>query len=186
MICRSIYFYLPLEKYRKFFIPLFLLFICLSGFSQTVFWTENFGTCGGGCASCRNTLATAYPSVNGSWSLTDNSPGFLCGDVTMPNEWFVSSTEAGMGAGNCGDGCLSNGALTNQTLHVANIANSPNSAFFSCTPGDCGAGYDAGGFCDVFASPKATTTDKRIQSPTINCTGRNTITLSFIYFENGQ
>jgi gliding motility-associated-like protein len=85
----------------------------------------------------------------------------------------VSATESGMGVGNCGDGCLGTGT-TNRTLHIGNVTGSPLSALF-CPTGDCGAAYDAG------IGTNSVTTNKRAQSPTINCTGKSNIILNFNY-----
>ncbi len=151
-----------------FLLFLFSLFFTSNANAQ-IFWTENFGI---GCN--QGQLVPAYVGPNGSWTVTLPSA-----NGTSANDWFISATEAGMGIGNCGNGCLSNGALTNRSLHIANIANSPASAFF-CPSGDCGAAYDAG------PASGAMITDKRVESPTINCTGQNTITLSFAYMEGGS
>jgi hypothetical protein len=60
----------------------------------------------------------------------------------------------------------------NNTLHVTSL-----------TFPTGGAAYDAGGFCPLFSCPQ---TDKRTESPTINCTGKTNITLTFNYIENGD
>jgi len=144
--------------------------------SAGTFWTENFGT-STSCAAAQNTLAINYTGSNGFWTETMAAGG--------SNRFFVSSTEAGMGAGACGDGCLSNAALLNQTLHVGNIASS-NCGCIACPTGDCGAAYDACGtnFCGTGIG--AVGTDMRVESPTINCTGHTSLQLSFNYLENGQ
>lgn len=74
------------------------------------------------------------------------------------NVWYVSGAENGEAAGNCGT------AGADPSLHLG-----------STTLGDIGAAYDA-----------SRTTNKRAQSPVINCTGRTGITLSFNYIENGE
>jgi gliding motility-associated-like protein len=152
---------------------LFATTIICCGFLQhasaQVFWTETFGT---GCN--HGQLAINAPSANGSWTITStgiNDP--------FANEWYISGTESGFPAGTCRDGCLLNPALTNQTLHVGNVAGSTNSAVL-CASGDCGASYDPGG-----VPTNQITTHKRIESPTINCTGRTSIILHFNYFEGG-
>jgi hypothetical protein len=132
------------------------------------FWTENFGTAG--CAS-KGTIVTAYAGVNGPWTMTISGV-----NGATPNQFYVSSTEAGMSTGACGDGCESNAALTNKTLHIGNVAGSPAGAFF-CPGGDCGAAYDASGGCS---------SDRRAESPTVNCTGQVGINVSFNYIENGS
>src|SRR5688572_28065712 len=80
-----------------------LTLLCLSipfvSFSQ-IFWTENFGT---GCS--QNTSANGFVSSNGTWAITNTGA-----NGAGANHWFVSATEAGMGANVCGDGCLNNGS----------------------------------------------------------------------------
>src|SRR5467141_2091108 len=83
-----------------------MIFISLNAEAQ-VFWTENFGT-DNNCVN-QGQLASSYTSGNGTWAI--GSTGV---NNAQANEWFVSSTEAGMGVNNCGDGCLNNPALNNQ------------------------------------------------------------------------
>ena len=149
---------------RFAFLALLFFLPALSANAQ-VFWTEDFGI---GCN--QNQLAGSYTGPNGAWTVSSPSA-----NGTSANDWFISATEAGMGAGNCGDGCLNNGTLTNRTLHVGSAP-----VGFPCSTGDCGAAYFAG------PSSGAAITDRRAESPTINCTGQNTITLSFVYMEAGQ
>ncbi len=136
-----------------------------------VFWTETFGNSGVNCAG-QLTSANGFVSANGTWTMTNTGT-----NNAKANTWYISSTEAGMGAGNCGDGCLNTSSLTNRSLHLGNISTSTSAIFF-CPTGDCGAAYDA--------STNAEITDKRAESPTINCSGKSTITLGFNYMENGQ
>ncbi|MCF8423072.1 MAG: gliding motility-associated C-terminal domain-containing protein [Bacteroidia bacterium] len=140
---------------------------CGGGSSSTIFWTEDFGV---GCN--QGALASVYTGTNGSWTVTNTG----INDASA-NQWFVSATEAGMGVGNCGDGCL--GSFTNnRTLHISNVSTSP-AAFIFCPAGDCGAAYDTGiGFSNVAA-------DKRAESPQINCLGKSNISLNFNYIEGG-
>lgn len=89
------------------------------------------------------------------------------------NFFTISAAEGGgitpdLGAaGSCG--VANNG---NNTLHVTSVWNPTG-----------GAAYDAGGLCGFLYCPQA---NRRCESPVINCTGRNTITLRFNYIENGQ
>lgn len=147
----------------------------------TTFWTEDFGT---GCN--RGNLASSYSGGNGAWSITNTGT-----NGSHANTFYVSATEAGMGATNCGDGCLADGSLTNRTLHVGNVANSAISCWFGCTGGDCGAAYDGGDPAGLFAAGcgftgNDPTTDQRAESPTIDCSGRSNISLSFVYMEGGE
>ena len=168
----------------------FLVFFLGLSFSfcrAQTFWTEDFGTDPGACFN-KGSLVTTYAGVNGPWTMTDNSPTMICvtsGSAPTPNTFYISATEAGMGSSICGDGCLNNIALTNQTLHVGNIATSPSAPIF-CPPGDCGAAYDSGGWCDLLGMGASTETDIRAESPTINCSGQSGITLCFTYMENGD
>ena len=144
-----------------------VLFMMVSvGAQSQVFWQESFGT--GACLQGQS--AAAYMGSNGAWTI--GSPGT---NNAQANAWFVSSTEAGMGVGNCGDGCLDvgNSGLNNQTLHIG-----ANDGFVL----DEGASYDAGGMCGLGI---CVLTDTRAQSPTINCTGHTNITLSFNYMLHG-
>ncbi|MCW3078527.1 MAG: hypothetical protein JWO32_3136 [Bacteroidetes bacterium] len=144
-----------------------LLFLALSqSLTAQVFWTETFGT--GTCAGQGNVASTGVPTAsNGAWTIS-NGTGLPNG--VDANEWFISSTEAGMGVGSCGDGCLSGtgGGLTNRTLHVG------SNSFGIIDPG---AAYLAGG--------SNFDTNKQAESPTINCTGRTNITLALGYFVEG-
>lgn len=132
------------------------------------FWTEDFGT---GCN--QGQIANGFATANGNWVVTQTGP-----NDPDANEWFISATEAGMGTGNCGDGCLNNAALTNRTLHVGNVE------IPSILPADNGAAYNAGGLCG--GAGICVITEKRAESPVINCTGESNIELSFEYIENGQ
>jgi hypothetical protein len=138
------------------YIYMFLVtFFVSSATAQTTFWTENFGV---GCN--QNQLANGIPASPGpgNWYVTYLSPYV---PSTGSDEFYISATEAGMGPGNCGNGCLLTGG-TNQTLHIGNSACTAPTV---CTTGDCGAFYKASLFSDL-----------RAESQSINCLGRNTIT----------
>ena len=141
---------------------------CGGSTATAIFWTENFGV---GCT--QGALASVYTGTNGAWAVTNTGT-----NDPSASQWYVSATESGMGSGNCGDGCLGTGT-TNKTLHVANVSTSP-AAFLFCPTGDCGAAYDTG------IGANNVTADKRVESPTINCTGQSNITLNFNYIEGGQ
>lgn len=131
------------------------------------FWTETFSN------GCTTGCVLPYVGPNGSWTQIDNSPvNDGCGFPLMPNTWYVSGNECGNAVGVCGSVC----GATDPSLHVG-----------STTAGDLGAAYDAGGWCDLGFGGlgSGTTTDKRAESPTINCTGYSNIILSFNYIENG-
>ncbi len=139
-----------------------------------VFWTENFGI---GCS--QNNPASSYVGPNGAWSvITVLSSG------AGANNFFVSATEAGMGNNNCGDGCLSNSTLDNRTLHVGSVPNS-YCGCFGCPAGDCGAAYDDCNV-DICSSGGTPNTDRRAESPVINCSAQNNVMVSFLYMLNGS
>lgn len=126
-----------------------------------IFWTENFesGSTGGA-------LASAYTGPNGAWSVVSTGTNDAFGNI-----WYVSCSENGHTNGICGSGCTAaSSTATLATLHLG----APSSL-----GGDLGAAYNAGGLL-------AATTNYRVESPTINCTGKVGITLSFNYIENGD
>lgn len=128
------------------------------------FWTEGFGT--DNSCSNQNQLATSASNDNGSWSQS-----ITAAEGGVPNQWFVSASEAFTGTGNCGDGCVGNPALDNQTLHVGSLG------VGLCPGGDCGAAYNMGANGE---------THKRIESPVIDCSGKSSVTLSFDYMHFGE
>lgn len=131
-----------------------------------IFWTENFEN---GSTLDATGLPSSYSTgPNGAWTVTSTGV-----EDPIYNHWYVSCAENGHTAGICGTGCVA----TSSTATLATLHISPNPASYS----DIGASYDAGG-----GIPFSTTTDRRAESPTINCTGKTTITISFNYIENGQ
>ncbi|MBA2611710.1 MAG: gliding motility-associated C-terminal domain-containing protein [Bacteroidetes bacterium] len=145
----------------------FALFISGSAFSQA-FWTETFGA-GPPCGSGTPANVGVPTPTNGAWTIAITGP-----NDPDANQWYISAEENGNAVGACGSGCGNN-----RTLHIGNVSTSP-SAPFACPAGDCGAAYDAGfGLGDV-------ATDKRAESPTINCTGKVNITLTFKYLTEGD
>ena len=143
---------------RKTFTILSLFALTFSSIAQVTFWTEDFGI---GCNQGQG--VSSYSGTNGAWSMSTTGA-----NGAAANTWFVSATEAGMGVGNCGDGCISTPALTNRTLHLGD----------SFVP-DMGAAYYTGFTFDA-------TTNKRAETPTINCSLYNTIELDFDYFMRGE
>ncbi len=153
------------------------LFLTLFSFNLNaqIFWTENFNN---GCTQLCN-LSGYVSAVNGPWTMS-LGPGNI---GTDPNEWFVSCAENGNALGVGGSDCTNPSGCgvaspSNATLHVGNISTSP-AAFVFCPFGDCGAAYDAGLFGGNVE------TDKRAESPTINCTGHVGIILDFKYMSGG-
>ncbi len=147
---------------RKLYLLVAMLFISVKAFTQTPFWTEDFGT---GCNA--EQLATSYVGPNGSWTIVNTGT-----NQTSANTWFISATENGNAPGQCGSGCGND-----RSLHLGAL-NSPLGS-------DLGAAYYEGlqGFCGFFP---CAATNKRVESPTINCTGIYDITISFSYIEGGN
>ncbi|MFQ5334669.1 MAG: T9SS type A sorting domain-containing protein [Flavobacteriales bacterium] len=136
---------------------------------QTIFWSEDFGT---GCS--QGNLANNFTTSNGVWTMSQT--GY---NANYANEWYISATEAGMGVNNCGNGCLNNSNLTNRTLHVGNVA-----IISLSIPADNGASYySSSSVCNQLSI--CGSTQKRIESPVIDCSGQSSITLRFLYMENG-
>ena len=147
-----------------------IIAICTSSVLATgqVFWTETFGT---GCN--QGQLASAFTGANGAWTIASTGTN----DATA-NTFYIGAQEAGNAIGSCGTGCV---GTVDATLHVGNIAIAlvslvadNGASYFSGVAGACGAL----GIC--------ATTNRRAESPIINCTGRSTITLSCGYMENGD
>jgi hypothetical protein len=133
------------------------------------FWTETFeNSCYSMCQ------ARFYSGSNGAWTETYGT------NESAANEWFVSCAEVGHAAGECGSSC--NWSCDNQTDGSLHVGASPDDPW----PGDVGAAYGADGptSCSFFAY--CVLTDKRMNSPTINCTGKSNITLAFNYIEGGD
>jgi len=152
---------------KKIFILLTAsIFLMAPHAGAQIFWAEKFdGTVSTGLP------VSSYSDALGAWTLTITGP-----EGTDPNPWYVSCKEAGHLSGVCGSTCssISTSGSIGPTLHVGSATTSL---------GDQGASYDAGGFCGVLTCPM---TDRRAESPTINCTGKTGITLSFYYIENGD
>ncbi len=149
---------------KKIFTLSAFAFIALSMNAQ-VFWTETFGT---GCNSGQ--LASAFTGSNGAWSVGTTGTNDTYADV-----WYVSASANNTGVGNCSTWCPSQ---PNPSLH---IGNADLSSFG--IPADTGSTYLTGLFC---GSGICSTTHKRAQSPTINCTGKTNISVSFIYYEGAE
>jgi gliding motility-associated-like protein len=136
---------------------LFLLLLPAALSAQT-FWTENFSN---GCTA--NCNASTYTGPNGAWTVA-----VLAAEGTKPNQWFISCSEDGLPAGSCGSAC----SAGDPSLHVGSGV-----VAVICPAGDCGASY--------LASAQSKT-DKRAQSPLIDCSLYSGITVSFDYIGKGQ
>lgn len=146
-----------------------LLFLGLAAHAQ-VFWTEDFGT---GCN--RAQAASAYTGTNGAW--TETSTGT---NDPYANNWYVSATASGTSANTCSASCLSSNTQ-NQSLHIGN----PQLTIPSVTTigADTGSTYLTGVFCGF---GYCSVTNKRVESPVINCTGQSVIMVSFLYYEGSE
>ncbi|MCX8081188.1 MAG: hypothetical protein N3F09_08135 [Bacteroidia bacterium] len=150
----------------RLLISLIILFYFIKG---QVIWTETFSNgCGSGC------LATSY----GGWTQTNTGANGAAANV-----WYVSGAECGNSAGNCGSSCT--GPLgIDPSLHLGANPTSQCAACLFCPSGDCGAAYDASSFCICGSS--GVTTNKRMESPAINCTGYSNIRVRFNFIHYGQ
>ena len=90
-----------------------------------------------------------------------------------PNFFTVSDNEGGGITPDLGAPTSCGVALNgNNTLHLTSVFNPTG-----------GAAYDAGGLCGFLFCPL---TNRRAESPTINCAGKTTISINFNYIEGGQ
>ena len=142
--------------------------ISFMNLSSQVFWTENFGTFDSN--NYKTILASSYSSSNGPWSLTD-----LTTSGTIPNQWFISSYESGMGVGNCSNGYNKNHGLLNNTLHISR-GSYRNNEISSEKIVEFGAKYSKG---------INSLSDYRIETPKIDCSNKGNITFNFDYFCGG-
>lgn len=137
--------------------------------AQTPFWTEDFGVVQNTSTCDQGNLASSYVGPNGAWTMTVTGT-----EAETPNTWFVSGQEHGNPVGACGSSC----GGTNRTLHVSNtndLLQQPDmGAYF----------YESMSMLCGFLP--CGSTSKRVESPTINCTGKSNITLSFKYIEGGN
>ena len=144
------------------------LIISSAAFAQTAFWTETFGT---GCN--RGQTANGFATVNGPWTQTSTGTNDAYADL-----WCVSGTATGEGAQNCSDNCITNSTADNQSLHVANAA-----IAIVNFGADTGSTYLTGTFCGAGI---CSTTHKRIESPSVNTVNRDSVGISFLYYEGGE
>lgn len=135
-------------------------------FSQTIFWTEDFGT---GCNQGQD--ATSYSGSNGAWTVTNTGNNY-----GGANKWYISAMENGNAVGQCGSSCGSN-----RTLHISSTIQ------LGGPQPDSRANYYVGGDESVCAFLPAFCggTDKRIESPVINCSDYTSLIVDFTYLEGG-
>lgn len=143
---------------------LLLLLTPVSIFAQNVtFWAEDFGF---GCNSGQ--FADGFISINtGVWTVQ-----VLGAEADLPNTWFISAEENGNQAGECGSACGDD-----PSLHLG-----ANGSFLGT---DIGAAYYEGldAFCGLI---ECGATDKRVESPIINCSGMGNVVVNFAYLEGGN
>lgn len=147
---------------KKIYFAAFLSFLFITTFSQQAFWTETFGT---GCNSGQGASVVATPS-NGAWAITSFSLPFMNGPDA--NEWFISSSEQGQPINICGG--ITCGGSNNRTLHIGRHVLLPTPVI------DVGASYYGG---------PISYTNKRVETPVIDCSGKKFIQLSFTYILGG-
>ena len=150
-------------KFKLSLLLVLFFFAAVPLLKAQVFWTETFNN-GGASAS-----GVGYTGINGTWTQTTSASGFP-DDPATGSSWYVSCNELGQPVGGCGTGC---GGAGDATMHIA-----------SCLAfgGDNGAAYFAGGLCPG----SCVTSDRRIESPSINCTGKSNMTLKINYITNGE
>src|SRR5688572_21895889 len=118
----------PAAHFRRTtrFKALLLLLLPLSSYSQGIFWSEDFGTSGVACDA--GTKANSFSTLRGVWTVIVTGI-----NDSLANEWYISASEAGQATGVCsGNSCISNPSLTDRSLHISNVAGSPNS--WLCPP----------------------------------------------------
>ena len=142
-----------MKKPFSYFVLTFLLISVKQINSQTIFWHETFGT---GCNQGALANVSVPTATNGMWTVTG-----IGAQGAQANEWYISATEAGKTIGSCGDGCINTPSLTNRTLHIG--VNFPNPS----------AEVNANYLANVNSL-----TNKRAESPTINCTNKGSIIFS--------
>lgn len=143
-----------------------LLFLKMN--AQTVFWMEDFGT---GCNQGQMANGTIATPTNGAWAVTNTGP-----NDPYANEWYISSTSSEMFVNSCDQSCMTNSTINNRSLHISNAY-----IYTLSLSADQGAAYYEGTCTFSFCA----NTYKRVESPTINCTGYSNLSLSFDYIQGG-
>ena len=155
---------------KHFYMIASAVLLAVASPAQTLFWSEDFGN---GCN--RGQSPTAFASVNGNWTVSNTGTNDPYAD-----NWYVSATAAGTGGGNCSDNCLFVNT-TNRSLHIGNAAVViPSVANIGA---DTGSTYLTGAFCGFGI---CSVTNKRVESPVINCLGKSNIAIAFTYYEGGE
>lgn len=133
---------------------LVLVFSSASVYAQD--WVEDFGT----DATCGIQEADNHVTNNGVWTVESTGT-----NGPTAHNWFIGPREAGMPIGECGNSCLSDSGLENNTLYISEESwNASSGAVFQ-----------------NFASSE---THLRVVSPAVNlstATGSMGVKLSYIY-----
>lgn len=130
----------------------------------STFWYEDFGSSSNGRGDIGN-LAGKTTTKNGPWSETK-----LDTEGQKNNKWYISSSSAFTGLSNCSEGILKNNMLDDRTLHIA----------YDYRIGEHGLDVEA-----IYAKNESSATDCRIETPVIDCSGKQNISLTFDYFTGG-
>ncbi len=162
-------------RFRKYIFAIIVLMAMsiVHSSAQTLVFLETFGNTAPGACD-QGTLANGFVTSNGMWTVTS-----LGVNDSAANEWYISATEPGKAVGSCASaGCHANSGITDRTLHIGNVPNSPNAGLLCPFPtGDCGAIYDAGGF------QNAVQTNKRAESPFFSLPSQGANILYMNYLE---
>ena len=140
-----------------------IVFISLFMFSSmglcAQFWEEDFGT----NETCGISDANGFVTSNGIWTVEATGA-----NASAAHNWFVGPREAGMSLGECGNSCLSDPALINNTLYVSSGAlNEDNGA--------------------VFQNNADTETHRRAVSPLVDFSGNvDTMVVNLEYIYSGH
>ena len=124
------------------------------------FWSEDFGQAEKN--GSQGQLANHFKSDKGIWEITDGANG------QRSNQWYISSMEVGMGQGNCSQLYINNNDQLNATLHIGH--------------------KDENGRDEAAAKywkNESSLTDTKVESPIIDCSGKQNIKLTFDYFSGG-
>ena len=125
------------------------------------FWTENFGTADK--TGNQGILVDKARLESGSWSVSNlSTPG------QKANAWYVSAMEGGMGSGSCSQLFAENNTYLNNTLHIGHKDENGKE--------ENGAKY---------WKNESSYTDLRVESPTIDCSGKSNVLINFDYFCGG-
>lgn len=156
------------------YLLLLVILLAFSHHGNAQFWTENFGT---GCN--KGNGAANYVTTNGTWTVSNVGV-----NGNTPHLWFISATSAISTMGNpCDNNCSgANPGNNNRTLHISNPAVTAGPPLNLSLNADTGGVFFPGGLA---AAGIDVSTSKRVESPTINCTGETAIFISFDYFEGG-